>query len=138
MKALALLFAITAAACASAGGCAAAGTASAQPHVTAEPLAGGGWFKQKGCTDCHSISAYQMWNIAAQGPDLSLAVEDVPKRFGRSLEDFLHEPSGTMAMVLSSRIPLTAGERDVAIAQLHAAYRRHQGLPDPIRPISSH
>lgn len=108
------------------------------PPVPQERVTGGEWFKQTGCTDCHSISAYQMWNVAAQGPDLSLAVEDVPKRFGRSLEDFLHAPSGTMAMVLSSRIPLTGAQRDVAIAKLHEAYRRHQGFPEPIRPSSSH
>jgi hypothetical protein len=40
--------------------------------------------------------------IVAIAVSLSLAVEDVPKRFGRSLEDFLHAPTGTMAMVLSS------------------------------------
>jgi hypothetical protein len=112
--------------------------AEAQPINAGQALPGGEWFKQTGCTDCHSISAYRMWNIAAQGPDLSLAVEDVPKRFGRSLEDFLHAPTGTMAMVLSSRIPLTADDRNVAIARLHDAYRRHQGLPDTMRPLSSH
>ena len=101
-------------------------------------LPGGEWFKQKGCTDCHSIAAYRMWNLTAQGPDLSEAVEDVPRRFGRSLEDFLHAPSGTMAMVLSTRIPLTGEERDLAIARLHEAYRRHQGLSDELRPLKSH
>jgi len=112
-------------------------TAEAQPSPP--PLARGGeWFKQTGCTDCHSISAYGMWNVAAQGPDLSLAVEDVPHRFGRTLEEFFHAPSGTMAMVLSSRIPLTEAQRDVAIAKLHEAYRKHQGLPEPIRPSPSH
>ena len=117
--------------------CAPVQSARAQ-SVPSEQLPGGQWFRQTGCTDCHSISAYRMWNLAAQGPDLSLAVEDVPKRFGRSLEDFLHAPTGTMAMVLSSRIPLTAAERDIAITKLHEAYRRHQGLAEPIRPLSSH
>jgi hypothetical protein len=96
------------------------------------------WFKQTGCTDCHSVSSYKLWNLAAVGPDLSLAVEDVPKRFGRSLEDFLHTPSGTMAMVLSTRIPLTVDQRNEAIGKLHEAYRRHKGLPDPISPLKSH
>lgn len=108
-------------------------------QTVADPsVQGGEWFTQTGCTACHSISVYRILNIAAVGPDLSEAVEDVPKRFGRSLEDFLHAPTGTMAMVLSSRIPLTAAQRDVAIAKLHEAYRRHQGLPEPIRPLSSH
>lgn len=135
MRAMAVVFAIAMGALAAA--CAPVGIADAQP-VESGHLPGGEWFKQTGCTDCHSISAYRMWNVAAQGPDLSVAVEDVPKRFGRSLEDFLHAPTGTMAMVLSSRIPLTAAERDVAIAKLHEAYRRHQGLSEPVRPLPSH
>ena len=101
-------------------------------------LPAGEWFKQKGCTDCHSLSVYRLFNLTAQGPDLSEAVEDVPRRFGRPLEDFLHAPSGTMAMVLSSRIPLTREERDVAIGKLHEAYRKHKGLPEDIRPSKSH
>jgi hypothetical protein len=136
MKTIATLLLLTIAPAVSA--CGPVRMAEAQPIAAGQALPGGEWFKQAGCTDCHSISAYRMWNIAAQGPDLSLAVEDVPKRFGRSLEEFLHAPTGTMAMVLSSRIPLTPDERDVAIAKLHDAYRRHQGLPDPIRPLSSH
>jgi hypothetical protein len=106
--------------------------------VAAPPAPGGDWFKQTGCTDCHSVSAYKIWNVAAVGPDLSLAVEDVPQRFGRTLEDFLHAPTGTMAMVLSTRIPLSPEQRDEAIEKLQAAYRRHQGLPDPIEPVKSH
>lgn len=136
MKTIAALLLLTIALAVSA--CGPVRMSEAQALGAGQPLPGGEWFKQTGCTDCHSISAYRMWNIAAQGPDLSLAVEDVPRRFGRSLEDFLHAPTGTMAMVLSSRIPLTPVERDVAIAKLHEAYRRHQGLAEPIRPQSSH
>jgi hypothetical protein len=106
--------------------------------ITTQAVPGGEWFRQTGCTDCHSVSAYKMWNLAAVGPDLSLAVEDVPKRFGTTLEQFLHQPTGTMAMVLSTRIPLSPAQRDEAIEKLHAAYRRHQGLPDPIQPLKSH
>lgn len=46
----------------------------------------------------------------------------MPQRFGKSLEDFLREPTGTMAMVLSSRIVLTDGDRAIAIAKLEEAY----------------
>jgi len=106
--------------------------------MTAQAVAGGEWFKKTGCTDCHSVSAYRIWNLAAVGPDLSLAVEDVPSRFGRSLEDFLHAPSGTMARVLSTRIPLSPAERVEAIEQLHEAYRRHRGLPEGMKPLASH
>lgn len=137
MKATATLLAIALGLGALGSACASARTAEAQP-IPGEHVQGGDWFKQTGCAACHSISAYGLWNMAAVGPDLSVAVEDVPKRFGRSLQDFLHAPSGTMAMVLSSRIPLTGAQRDLAIAKLHEAYRRHQGVPDPIRPLSSH
>lgn len=81
---------------------------------------------QTGCTACHSVTVYGLWNPAVSAPDLSLAVVDVPKRFGRSLEDFLHAPTGTMAMVLSTRIQLDAGQRDLAIAKLKEAFALHQ------------
>lgn len=95
------------------------------------------WFRQTGCTACHSLSVYNEWNLAAAGPDLSLAVEDVPHRFGMPLDDFFRAPSGTMAMVLSTRIPLTPDQRESAINKLKAAYRKHQ---DSIgaRPVASH
>lgn len=137
MKAIVVVSTLMIAVAGLATACAPAQKAAAQ-SVPTEHLAAGEWFKQKGCTDCHSISAYRMWNIAAQGPDLSEAVADVPKRFGVPLEQFLRAPTGTMAMVLSSRIPLTPDERDIAIQKLHDAYRRHQGLPDAIRPRASH
>jgi len=118
-------------------GCAPVAPPEAQP-LSSQALPAGQWFKQTGCTDCHSIAAYRLWNLAATGPDLSLAVEDVPKRFGRSLEDFLHAPSGTMAMVLSTRIPLSPEQRDEAIANLREAYRRHLGQPEGMSPQKSH
>ena len=120
-----------------AGGC--AGDAPAQAQTVAGPeVRGGEWFAQTGCTACHSISVYRVWNLAATAPDLSEAVEDVPRRFGVSLESFLHAPTGTMAMVLSTRIPLTPEQRDLAIEKLREAYRLHRGLPDPIAPLASH
>jgi hypothetical protein len=96
------------------------------------------WFRQTGCTACHSVSAYNEWNIAASAPDLSIAVEDVPKRFGVTLDQFLHAPTGTMAMVLSTRIPLTPAQRDLAIAKLKEAYRQHQENTGMVRPVASH
>ena len=55
----------------------------------------GDWFKQTGCIDCHSMSVYRIHNLTAVAPDLSIAVEDVPRRFGVPLEEFLHAPTGT-------------------------------------------
>ena len=45
-------------------------------------------------------------------------------RFGRTLEDFLKAPTGTMAVVLSTQIHLTEAERAEAIAKLKVAYQK--------------
>jgi hypothetical protein len=118
-------------------GCAAVGSSEAHTEAAAEAR-DGEWFVKTGCTACHSISVYGIRSVTAMGPDLSVAVEDVPKRFGRSLEDFLRAPTGTMAMVLSGRIPLTDQERAVAVEKLGDAYRRHQELSGAGRPAASH
>lgn len=94
--------------------------------VAGPEVQGGEWFARTGCTACHAVSSYQLPNIAAIGPDLSLAVEDVPRRFGVSLDEFLRAPSGTMAIVLGSRIPLNQQQRALAIERLKEAYQRHK------------
>ena len=94
--------------------------------VAGPEVKGGEWFARTGCTACHAVSSYQLPNIAAIGPDLSLAVEDVPRRFGVSLDEFLRTPSGTMAIVLGSRIPLNPEQRALAIERLKDAYQRHR------------
>jgi hypothetical protein len=55
-----------------------------------------------------------------------MAYADVQSRFGRTLDDFLHNPTGTMAVVLSTQIHLTDEERNEAIRTLTAAYQRKQ------------
>ena len=114
--------------------CVADGASEAGPAYPVHPDAA--WFVQTGCTACHSISVYRVTNVAAIAPDLSLAVEDVPKRFGRSLDEFLREPTGTMAMVLGSRIRLTDAERSLAIEKLKAAHAQH--LREKFRLAVSH
>jgi hypothetical protein len=42
------------------------------------------------------------------------------------LDDFLHNPTGTMAVVLSTQIHLTDEERNEAIRTLTAAYQKKQ------------
>jgi hypothetical protein len=122
---------------ASLAGCAA--VSSSEAHTAAPTHAReGDWFVETGCTACHSVSVYGLHSFTSTGPDLSVAVEDVPKRFGRSLEDFLRAPTGTMAMVLSGRIPLTEQQRAVAVEKLEDAYRRHQELAGAGRPRASH
>jgi len=63
----------------------------------------GALFVEKGCFACHSISVFHVFSPTDLGPDLSNAVEDVPIRFtGRTLEEFLKEPTGTMDFILKT------------------------------------
>ena len=79
---------------------------------------------KKGCFACHSISAFDIKSASDIGPDLSFAVSDVQNRFGKTLEDFLAKPTGTMAVVLSTQIQLTDDERREAIEKLKSAYQK--------------
>jgi cbb3-type cytochrome oxidase cytochrome c subunit len=88
----------------------------------------GAWFVKTGCFVCHSVSVYRVKSPAQIGPDLSTAVEDVQRRFGRTVDDFLREPTGTMSVVLSRQIVLTPAEKAVAVEKLRAAFAEHQRL----------
>jgi hypothetical protein len=79
-----------------------------------------------GCFVCHSISVYGVRSPAQIGPDLSTAVEDVQTRFGRTIDDFIREPTGTMSVVLSRQIVLTPDEKQVAIGKLREAFAEHR------------
>lgn len=83
----------------------------------------GAFFVRKNCISCHSISSVGI-RAGNVGPDLSEAVVDTQRRFGKSLEEFLERPSGTMSIVLSTRIPLTEAEKQEAIQSLRIAYQR--------------
>ena len=108
------------------------------PHAAATPRGGtaapatsaatgpGQWFVETGCVQCHSVSAFDVKSQAQIGPDLSIAVEDVRTRFGVELEEFLENPSGTMALVFSSQIQLTPEQKKVALQKLRDAYAEHQ------------
>jgi cbb3-type cytochrome oxidase cytochrome c subunit len=93
----------------------------------------GGWFVQTGCFVCHSISALGVTSPAQIGPDLSNAVEDVQSRFGRTIDDFLREPSGTMSVVLSRQIILTPEQKATAIEKLRQAFAEYQRLKHEAR-----
>jgi len=86
----------------------------------------GAWFVKTGCFVCHSIGVYGVRSPAQIGPDLSTAVEDVQSRFGRTLDDFIREPTGTMAVVLSRQIVLTPEEKAVAVQKLREAFGEYQ------------
>jgi cytochrome c2 len=86
----------------------------------------GAWFVKTGCFICHNVSALGVKSPAQIGPDLSIAVEDVQARFGRTVDDFLRAPTGTMSVVLSRQIILTPAELEVAIQKVREAYAEHQ------------
>jgi cytochrome c2 len=86
----------------------------------------GSWFVQTGCFVCHSISALGVKSPAQIGPDLSTAVEDTQSRFGKTVDDFIMNPTGTMSVVLSRQIVLNTDQRKVAIQKLREAYAAHQ------------
>ncbi len=86
----------------------------------------GAWFVKTGCFVCHNISSLGVKSPAQIGPDLSTAVEDVQSRFGRTLDDFLKSPTGTMSVVLSRQIVLTPEEKEIAISKLREAFAEHQ------------
>jgi len=85
----------------------------------------GAWFVKTGCFVCHSISAFGVKSPAQIGPDLSVAVEDVQARFGRTIDDFIAAPTGTMAVVLSRQIILSPEEKKVAVEKLREAFAEH-------------
>jgi cbb3-type cytochrome oxidase cytochrome c subunit len=86
----------------------------------------GAWFVKTGCFVCHSISVYGVKSPAQIGPDLSTAAEDVQSRFGRTLDDFLREPTGTMSVVLSRQIVLGPDQKAEAVAHLREAFAAHE------------
>jgi cytochrome c2 len=86
----------------------------------------GAFFVKKNCFVCHSVSTLGIEAAAQIGPDLALAVEDVQSRFGRTLDDFLARPTGTMEVVLSTMITLTEDERKEALEKLRLAYELKQ------------
>ena len=86
----------------------------------------GAWFVQTGCFVCHSIKVFDVVSPAQIGPDLSNAVEDVQARFGRTIDDFLASPTGTMSVVLSRQIVLTPEQKQIAIGKLREAFQEYQ------------
>ena len=84
----------------------------------------GAFFVKKTCFICHDVSTLGIESAAKIGPDLATADADVQNRFGRSLDDFLMNPTGTMSMVLGTQIHLTDDEKREAIAKLKIAYQK--------------
>lgn len=91
----------------------------------------GSFFVKKTCFICHDVSALGVESATKIGPDLALAYSDVQSRFGRTLEDFLKAPTGTMSVVLSTQIHLTDAEKAQVIELLKHAYELKQQEKKP-------
>jgi cbb3-type cytochrome oxidase cytochrome c subunit len=100
----------------------------------------GAWFVQTGCFVCHSITSLGVVSPSNIGPDLSVAVEDVQARFGRTVDDFLASPTGTMSVVLSRQIILTPEQKAIAVQKLREAFAEHQKqkAAAPAKAAASH
>lgn len=96
----------------------------------------GSFFVRKTCFICHDVSTLGVESATKIGPDLALAYSDVQSRFGRTLEDFLKAPTGTMSVVLSTQIHLTDAEKAQAIELLKKAYELKQQEKKPQAPAS--
>jgi len=102
---------------------------AAEAAKEAEMLNGdGALFVKKTCFICHEVSSLGVESPAKIGPDLAMAYTDVQSRFGKTLEDFLKNPTGTMAMVLSTQIHLTDTEKADITQKLKSAYQKKQEL----------
>lgn len=99
---------------------------AAQAPQAASASGPGAWFVETGCSRCHAVSSFGVESPGQIGPDLALAVEDVERRFGVSIEAFMAEPTGTMALVLSETIKLTPEQKQIAIEKMREAYREYK------------
>ena len=125
---MSLLLGVLAAACGgqqkpeqNSGGTPSSGGVVATTPASSDPRAA--LFLEKGCPQCHSISALGVKSATEVGPDLTLAYNDVKNRFNVSLEEFLPHPTGTMQVVLSQMITLSPAERDSIV---HILKRLHE------------
>jgi hypothetical protein len=98
-------------------------------------------FVQRGCTDCHAVSALRVKASADVGPDLTYAYGDVVCRYGINLESFMANPAGVMRMMVASHLRLTVADRDSIVRLLRGLYQERSadsegGMP-PFPPVRS-
>ena len=84
----------------------------------------GALFVKKMCFVCHDVSTLGIESASKIGPDLAVAWTDVQSRFGKTLEDFLKNPTGTMSVVLATQIHLSDTERAEVVQKLRGAYQK--------------
>ena len=56
-------------------------------------------FVDRGCNECHAVSALGVRAKADVAPDLAFAYADVVNRYGVGLHYFLFNPTGIMRMI---------------------------------------
>lgn len=83
-------------------------------------------FVERGCRDCHAVSALRLKASTDVGPDLTYAYGDVLRRYGLSLEAFMANPPGVMRMMLASHIRLSVATRDSIVTTLRDLYRERR------------
>jgi len=101
----------------------------------------GAWFVQTGCFVCHSISVFKVRSRRKSGRTSRRRLRTSSRASGATLDDFIREPTGTMAVVLSRQIILTPEQKQVAVAKLREAFAEHQrqkaaGTAQPRRPLT--
>ena len=83
-------------------------------------------FVERGCRDCHAISAIKMKALTDVGPDLTYAYGDVLRRYGLNLESFMANPTGVMRLMVASHLRLTMADRDSIVVLLRGLYEERR------------
>jgi hypothetical protein len=118
-----------------------AGLAVLAGSVGAQADPRGRIFVERGCRDCHAISALKMKASTDVGPDLTYAYGDVRRRYGLNLESFLANPTGVMRLMVASHLRLTMADRDSIVVLLRGLYEERRadaetGIPNLPPPRS--
>jgi cytochrome c551/c552 len=74
----------------------------------------------KGCLGCHAVDSLSL-DGGATGPDLSKAFTDVEGKHGKSIDEFLKEPTSAVMSSVISGSPLTDEERTQVLDMLKQA-----------------
>jgi cytochrome c2 len=75
---------------------------------------------KKGCLGCHSVEALNIQG-GAVGPDLSQSFANVEGKHGKSIDEFLKEPTSAVMSGVIAKSPLTDEERTQVIDLLKQA-----------------
>jgi hypothetical protein len=83
----------------------------------------GKFFVEKRCFVCHSVSSLDVQSPTNIGPDLAMAEKNVPKKHNMTVEKFLSEPRGTMAVIFGTpQYHLNQREKETVGALLKEAW----------------